>query len=111
MKQVLEDYYREVDAKAEKFAREEELRERAEYLEAFNFGRMVQRTQKSRRDAWRRVGWLLVGVAIGVAFGRVYPDYLYPALAHKCLAQASLIGRDLGRARLYSLWKNLRIKL
>ncbi|MGA2986178.1 MAG: hypothetical protein ABSG32_20425 [Terriglobia bacterium] len=111
MKQTLEDYCREVDEQAERFAQAEERHERADHLQAFNFGRIVQRTENSRRDACLRVGWLLAGLAIGVACGKVYPDHLYRALANKFLTRASLVGRELGRARLYSFWKSLRLRL
>ena len=50
------------------------MRERAEHLQAFNFGRMVQRAENVRHGAWLRVGWLQAGLAMGVACGRVYSD-------------------------------------
>jgi hypothetical protein len=104
MKQALEDYCCEVEEKAEKLARAEEMRERADHLQAFNLGRIVQRTENSRRDDWLRVGWLLVGLAIGVTFGRVYPDYLTSALAHRFLTKATLVVREVGKSALGRLW-------
>jgi hypothetical protein len=111
VKQSLEDYCRDVEEKAEKFAQEEEMRERHDHLQAFNLGRMVQRTENFRRGAWRRVGWLLAGLAIGLAFGRVYPDYVYPALAQRFLTKASLLVRGAGRAGLLKLWKMPRLRM
>jgi hypothetical protein len=68
MRQALEDYCREVDEKAERFAREEVICRQSEHLRAFNFGRMIQRVENSRRDLWLRVGCLLAGLVIGLAW-------------------------------------------
>jgi hypothetical protein len=104
MKQMLEDYYREVEEKAEQFAQEAQMRERTEHLQAFNFGRIVQRTENSRHEAFMRVGWLLLGLAIGVAIGRVYPVHLTSALAHQFITKASLVVREMGKSTLGKFW-------
>ncbi len=111
MKQALEDYRRTVDEKAEMFAQAEERRERDDHLQAFNFGRMAQRVENTRYDAWRRVGWLLAGLAIGVTFGRVYPDHVYPAMAQKFLTKAGLLVRGAGKAGLAKFWKMPRLRV
>jgi hypothetical protein len=105
-----EDYYHEVVEKAKRFAQAEEMRERADHLQAFNFGRTVQRIENSPFDVCLHVGCLLAEVTIGMAFGRIYPNYLYPALAHRFLTQARLFVGKLGKTRLYSFWKRLRVR-
>jgi hypothetical protein len=47
MKQSFEDYAREVKVKAEHLAQEAEIRAYADHLQAFNFGRSVERTHHS----------------------------------------------------------------
>jgi hypothetical protein len=69
MKQTFEDYYREVQEKAERFTQAEEMCKQVDHLRAFNPGRMVQRIRNSRYDVRRRVGWLPAGLAIGVRQG------------------------------------------
>lgn len=111
MRQTLEDYCREVEEKAEQFAQAEAQRERAEHLQAFNFGRLAQRVENSRSGLWLRMGWLVAGVALGAVLGSVFPNYLYPALAHKLFTQASLLVRELGKMGLFSLWKSPRVRV
>jgi hypothetical protein len=111
MMQAPEDYYQEVEERAQKFVQAQEMRERNDHLRAFHFGRMVQRVENSRHDTWRRVGWLLAGLAIGVAFGRVYPDSVYPALAQRFLTKASLLARGERRAGLLKFWKMPRLRV
>ena len=91
MKQALADYYRETEEKADTFARQEQTTSRVDHLHAFNLGRMVQRIEHSRRDAWLRVGLLLAGLAIGVAVGRISPAHVYHALT-KAVVFSSPIG-------------------
>lgn len=97
MKAALQDYYREVDEKAEQFARETETRECAEHLQAFNLGRMVQRVERVRFERWLRFGWLLVGLVIGAALGKFVPYDTYPASAQRYMARASQALQDAGR--------------
>jgi len=111
MKQALQDYYHEVEERAQKVVQAEEMRERDEHLRAFHFGRMVQRVENSRHNAWRHAGWLLAGLAIGVTFGRVYPDSVYPALAQRFLSKASPLVRGAGRAGLLKFWKRARSRM
>jgi hypothetical protein len=92
MKQTTDEYYREVVARAEEAARLAEVEQRLEHLRSFNFGRTVQRIQNSRYDRWQRVGWLVVGLAIGLACGRIYPDP-HASTAHKLVSQSSQIVR------------------
>ena len=92
MKQTTDEYYREVVARAEEAARLAEVEQRLEHLRSFNFGRTVQRIQNSRYDRWQRVGWLVVGLAIGLACGRLYPDS-HASTAHKLVSQSSQIVR------------------
>jgi hypothetical protein len=67
MKQTFEDYCREVKAEAECLTQEAEVRACADHLQAFNFGRTVQRLENAPHDFWVRLGWLLIGAAIGAA--------------------------------------------
>jgi len=108
MKLALPEYCREVDEKAEQFAQAAEISERAGHLQAFNFGRMAQRIQGEKSDGWLRVGWLLVGLAVGAAIGGAYPDYLYPALAHKYLTKAGHNVRKAEKLPLWRVWKGWR---
>jgi len=108
MKQALEDYIREVEERAERFAQQEDLTRRDDHLRSFNLGRMAQRVERSRHEIWLRVAWLMVGITIGIALGRAYPDYLYPALAHKFLTKAGVVVRSAGKTNFSSFWKNLR---
>jgi hypothetical protein len=96
MKAALEEYYREVEEKAEQFAKANEMRERADHLRAFNLGRMAQRVEGVKFKAWLQVGWLLAGLAIGIVIGRAYPAAWYPAGAPKYLARAGQMIRDVG---------------
>jgi hypothetical protein len=73
MNQTMIDYCREIEEKAELFAQEEERRRRLDHIRAFNFGRMVQRTQTTLGDVALRIGWLIAGVCIGLVCSRVYP--------------------------------------
>jgi hypothetical protein len=107
MRQALEEYYREVEEKAERFEREEVLCRRNDHLMAFNLGRIAQRVEKSRHELWLRIAWLLLGLAVGFACGRLYPTYLYPALAHKFFAKTGAVVRIAERMRLVGLWRNL----
>lgn len=91
MKQALADYYRETEEKAEAFARQDQTTSRFDHLQAFNLGRMVQRIEYSRRDAWLRVGLLLAGLAIGVAVGRISPAHIYDTL-NKAMVFSSPMG-------------------
>jgi hypothetical protein len=104
MKQTLLDYCRDVDSRAAKFARAKDTHERRDHLDAYNFGRMVERMDSAKSDRWMRIGWLLAGVAIGVALGTAYPHYLYPALAHQYFTKAILIVREAGKSALGIGW-------
>jgi hypothetical protein len=106
MKMAMQEYCHEVDKRAEQFAQAAEMSERAEYLQAFNLGRTVQRIQGAKSDGWVRVGWILAGLALGTALGRAYPDYLCPALAHKYLSKAGLIVRDVGKSAMGKFCKS-----
>jgi hypothetical protein len=66
MKQLFEDYAREVKVKAEYLAQEAEIRAYADHLQAFNFGRSVERITGAHLNIWLRLGWLLIGTLIGV---------------------------------------------
>ncbi len=92
MKVTTDEYYREVVTRAEEAAQLAEMDQRAEHLRAFNFGRTVQRIQNSSYDRWRRLGWLMVGLAIGMACGRLYPDW-HSSVTHKLASQSSQIVR------------------
>ncbi len=111
MRQTLEEYCRDVNANAERFAREEVICQRIDHLRAFNFGRMMQRVENSRREARQRVRCLLLGLVMGVACGRAHPDNLYHALAHKFLAQANFIVREAESSALWRLWKVPRLRV
>ena len=91
MKQALADYYRETEEKAETYVQREQRIGRVDHLQAFNLGRMVQRLEYSRRNAWLCAGWLLAGLAIGVAVGRISPAHVYHALT-KAVVFSSPIG-------------------
>jgi hypothetical protein len=65
MKQTFEDYCQEVKAEAGCRTEEAELQACAEHLQAFNFGRTVQHLQDAPPDLWLRLGWLLIGAAVG----------------------------------------------
>lgn len=108
MKQALEEYYREVEEKAEEFAQEEVMCRRYDHVRAFNLGRLAQRVEKSRHETWLRVLWLFLGLTIGLACGGMYPDSLYSLLAHKVITKANVVVRSAGRGGFNSLWKNLR---
>jgi hypothetical protein len=71
MTQTFEDYCRAVEAEAECRARDAEVRAYADHLRAFNFGRTVQRLERAPRDFWLRLGWLLIGAAIGAVLAAV----------------------------------------
>ena len=75
MKQSFEDYAREVKVKAEYLAQEAEIRAYADHLQAFNFGRTVQRLADSPPETWLRLGWLLIGTVIG-GLAAVYAQFL-----------------------------------
>lgn len=70
MRAALQEYYREVDEKAEQFARESELRERADHLRAFNLGRLAQRVESVRSKGRLRAGWIVAGLILGMGIGR-----------------------------------------
>lgn len=108
MKQALEDYCREVEEKADILAREEERCRRDEHLRAYNLGRIAQRVNVSKREMWLRALWLLIGLGVGAAVGRAYPDYLYPALAQKFITKANVAMRSAGKDKIQTFWKNLR---
>jgi hypothetical protein len=108
MKQALEDYFREVDEKAEKYAQQEEMSRRVEHLRSFNLGRLTQRLEKSRRETWVRMAWLMVGIVIGVALGRTYPSYLYPTLAHKFISKAAVMVRSAEKSGFSGFWRGWR---
>ena len=71
MKQPFEDYAREVRVKTEHLAQEAEIRAYAEHLQAFNFGRSVERLTNAPFNIWLRLGWLLIGTIVG-ALAAVY---------------------------------------
>jgi hypothetical protein len=71
MKQTFEDYCRAVKAEAECRAHDAEVRAYADHLQAFNFGRTVQRLEGATRHFWLRLGWLLIGTAIGAVLAAV----------------------------------------
>jgi hypothetical protein len=98
MKAALQEYYREVEEKAERFAKANEMRERADHLRAFNLGRMAQRVEGVKFHSWLRVGWLLAGLAIGVAIGRAVPGSWFPAGAQRYFAAAGHIAAEAGRS-------------
>ena len=106
MKRSFEDYCREVQLQAHEIAEMEEVSRRIEHLRSFNLGRTIQRAQAPQFRAWPRVGWLLLGLTIGVACGRIYPNYLYPMVAHRVLDQASHFVRAADRPGFWSIWKN-----
>jgi hypothetical protein len=98
MRVALQEYYREVEEKAEKFAKANEMRERAEHLRAFNLGRMAQRIEGVKFEGWLRVGWLLAGLVIGLALGRTYPGDLYSPMVHRYFAKAGHIVCEAGKS-------------
>jgi hypothetical protein len=65
MKQTFEDYRRAVTAEAECRAHDAEERAYSDHVQAFNFGRTVQRLEGATRHFWLRLVWLLIGAAIG----------------------------------------------
>ena len=97
MKQTLENYCREVEEKAEKFALTEQTCRQDDHLRSFNFGRMVGRTEISRHAAWVHFGWLVAGILIGAACGLSYPDHAYAAMAHKILTHVDVFVKGAGR--------------
>jgi len=111
MKSTLEDYYHDLDEKAERFAQAEEMRERDDHLQAFNFGRIAQRIEGSRSDVWRRAGWVLAGLAIGVACGSAFPDYLCPALALRFLNKTSLLVQGMRKSTFRKLSKTPHLQV
>jgi len=82
MKQTFEQYCRQLSGEADQLAQEAELRDCLDHLEAFNFGRAVQRLDgvqhglSAQAGFWVRVRWLLVGVAIGAALAAVFAQVL-----------------------------------
>jgi hypothetical protein len=69
MKAALQEYCREVDERAERFATETEMRERADHIHAFNLGRLSQRVEGVKFESLLRVGWLVAGMLIGMTLG------------------------------------------
>lgn len=108
MKQALEDYCREVEEKAEKYAQDEVMCRRYDHLRAFNLGRMAQRVEKTRQEIWLRVAWLLLGLAIGLAFGAWYSRTSFPRLAQR-LSKSAVWERSAGCAGFDSARVSLRV--
>lgn len=96
MRQTFEEYRCEVVENAERFAQAQEVREQENHLMAFNLGRMVERIQNPRRRVRQPVRWLLVGLAIGIVFGRIFPHYVYHSFAGKFLIHPSIIQNTAG---------------
>lgn len=98
MNTALQEYYREVEEKAEKFAKATEMRERAEHLRAFNLGRIAQRAERVKLESWVRLSWLFAGLAIGVVVGGGYRGSWYSAGAKRFFAKSEQIARDAGKS-------------
>lgn len=88
MRQAFEEYRCELDESAECFARTEDARERDDHLRAYNLGRMVERLQNRPTKGRRPIPWLLLGLAIGMACGSLFPNDIYRAFAGRFLTQA-----------------------
>jgi hypothetical protein len=99
MKQTFEEYYRDVVAEAERFAETEEMHKREDHLRSFNLGRMAERFQHSKYAVRLRVTWLLAGLAIGIACGRLFPDRIYRSVAGQFIGQSSTITERADRTR------------
>src|SRR5579872_3658681 len=87
MRASMQDYYREVEERASQFTRDQEMRERADHLRAFNFGRTVQRIERTRRDLGIRIVFLTVGLVVGMTIGR--PSKIFMRRAAKVLVTQS----------------------
>jgi hypothetical protein len=103
MQQSLQEYCRDVEQRAERMVRAEETCRRNEHLRAFNLGRLAQRAEKSRREAWLRVGCLLAGLIVGAACGWKHPDL---HRAHQFCAKAGVVLKTAGHADLHDAWKS-----
>lgn len=99
MKQTFEEYYHDVVEKAERFAQTEEMHKREDHLRSFNLGRMAERFQHSKYTARLRVAWLLAGLAMGIACGRLFPDHIYRSVAGKFIGHTSAISETVDRTR------------
>lgn len=97
MKQTFEEYYREVVVKAERFAQMEEMRKQEDHLRSFNLGRMAERFQNPKYSARLRVAWLLAGLVIGIACGRLFPDHMYRAFASRFLTHPTIVAETAGK--------------
>jgi len=111
MRLSLEEYRREVDERAAQFAEAEALSQRDDHLRAFNFGRMIQRTEHNRRGAWLRTGWLLAGLAIGTFCGRAIPNNLPQRLMHRFFTQTHLLVHKTRTSIRWKVWAppNIRV--
>jgi len=61
-----------ISTEADALALEADVHACSDHLQAFNFGRSVQRMENARDAFWVRVRWLLWGAAVGVALAAVY---------------------------------------
>ncbi len=98
MKQTFEEYYREVVENAETFAHLEEMRRQEDHLRSFNLGRIAGRFQDSKLSARLSAAWLLVGLLIGIACGRFFPDHLDRTFAGKFLTHTKTIAETAGKS-------------
>jgi len=99
MKQTFEEYRSAVVENAERFAQTQEMRDREDHLQAYNLGRIVERLQNHQNKARRPVPWLLVGLAIGIACGRLFPDYVHRTFTGRFLTHASINHETAGKPR------------
>lgn len=111
MKPSLEEYCREVDERAAQFAETETDCRRDDHLQAFNFGRMIQRTEDKQRGGWFRAGWLLTGLVLGILCGMAIPNHLPNTLIHRFLSQANLLGHKARNSTLGKVWAPPRIRV
>ncbi len=89
MKAALQEYCREVDERAERFATETEMRERADHLNAFNLGRLAQRVDGWKFGGLLRAAWLVVGMLIGMNIGWALLPFLQAATSKKFFTRSA----------------------